>query len=454
MDTGAYGWNYGSSQHKVGLIAAFQNTGVDSQLSVTGYDIDSADELAVYLNGELLGYLSTGPNNSLNAGDAFLIPAALQLPGKNIIEFRQKTPRYKWGITNLLLDQLHPDVTLAPGVVDTGAYGWNYGSSEHKAFFIAAFQNTGVDSKLSVTGYDIDKADELAVYLNGELLGYLSTGPDNSLNAGDAFLIPAAQQLAGTNIIVFRQKTPGYKWGITNLLLDQLQPDVTLAPGVLDPGAYGWNYGSSEHKAFFIAAFQNTGVDSQLSVTGYDIDKPDELAVYLNGELLGYLSTGPEDSLNAGDTFLIPAAQQLAGTNIIVFRQKTPGYRWGITNLLLDHFAPDVTLAPGVMDTGAYGWNYGNGQYYAGLTVGFPDGGVDVELSVTGYDIDSADELAVYLNDDLLGYVSIGPNNRHNNGDAFVILAYQLRPGMNIIEFKQKMPGDSWGVTDLLLSNF
>ena len=90
-------------QHQAGLIAAFQNTGVDSELSVTGYDIDSTDELAVYLNGGLLGHLSIGPNNRLNAGDTFVILACQQRSGLNVIEFRQKVPGYIWGVTNLLL---------------------------------------------------------------------------------------------------------------------------------------------------------------------------------------------------------------------------------------------------------------------------------------------------------------------------------------------------------------
>jgi len=78
---------------------------------------------------------------------------------------------------------------------------------------------------------------------------------------------------------------------------------------------------------------------------------------------------------------------------------------------------------------------------------------VDVQLSVRGYDIDLADEVAVYLNGHLLGYLSVGPNEGFNAGDTFVILAHQQRSGMNIIELRQKVPGYKWGVTDLLLSN-
>ena len=51
------------------LTVGFEGSTMDLVFSVTGYDIDYVDdELAVYLNGSLLGYLSQGPGNGLNAG--------------------------------------------------------------------------------------------------------------------------------------------------------------------------------------------------------------------------------------------------------------------------------------------------------------------------------------------------------------------------------------------------
>ena len=48
MDSGEYGYNFGDSLHEVELIATFEGAAQDLVLSVTGYDIDSADEVAVY----------------------------------------------------------------------------------------------------------------------------------------------------------------------------------------------------------------------------------------------------------------------------------------------------------------------------------------------------------------------------------------------------------------------
>jgi hypothetical protein len=103
MDSRAFGHNYGSDMHETGLTATFEGTSMDLVLSVTGYDIDYMDEISVYLNDQLLGHLSYGPNNSLNSGDSFAIPADKQQTGENRIKFVQKTAGWTWGVTNLLV---------------------------------------------------------------------------------------------------------------------------------------------------------------------------------------------------------------------------------------------------------------------------------------------------------------------------------------------------------------
>ncbi|MCB1925918.1 MAG: hypothetical protein KDJ27_19635, partial [Gammaproteobacteria bacterium] len=78
-------------------------TGDSLSLSVDGYDVDYADEVSVWLNGALLGYLSKGPNNALNGGDTFALTPSLLVTGSNLVEFRQRTQGYIWGVTSLLL---------------------------------------------------------------------------------------------------------------------------------------------------------------------------------------------------------------------------------------------------------------------------------------------------------------------------------------------------------------
>jgi hypothetical protein len=110
-------------------------------------------------------------------------------------------------------------VALTVGVLDAGKYGHNYGSSLHKTELIVTFDGTTTDLVFSVTGYDIDWDDEIEVYLNFYLLGYLTKGPNNGLNTRDSFSIPVGTQFPGENQIRFVQKTPGWKWGVTNLMV-------------------------------------------------------------------------------------------------------------------------------------------------------------------------------------------------------------------------------------------
>jgi glucose/arabinose dehydrogenase len=471
MDTGEYGYNYGSTQYEKELVVGFDGTTMDLVFSVTGYDIDDGDEVKVYLNDVLLGYLSKGPDNGLNSGDIFPIPASDQLTGENRIKFVQKVAGWKWGVTNLFVGEeaVTPsdpvDVTLTVGVMDTGAYGYNYGTTQYDKEFVVGFEGTTLDLVLSVTGYDIDSSNEVTVYLNDVLLGSLSQGPDNGVNSGDSFSIPASDQLTGENRIKFVQQTAGYTWGVTNLLLAEDTggstgpPEVALTVGVMDTGAYGYNYGSSEHEKELIATFTGTTLDLVFSVTGYDIDSgSNEVTVYLNDVLLGNLSQGPDNGLNSGDSFSIPASVQLTGENRIKFVQQVAGYTWGVTNLLLaeDTGPPmdpaDLTLTVGVMDTGEYGYNYGSTQYQKEFLVGFVGTTLDLVFSVTGYDIDDGDEVKVYLNDVLLGYLSKGADNGLNSGDGFAIPASAQLTGENRIKFVQKVAGWKWGVTNLLLA--
>jgi len=133
-----------------------------------------------------------------------------------------KTIGWKWGVTNLgvlTTDTVQPPVIeLVINTVDTGQYGHEYGTDEHLSSLFATFTGDGTSVyDLQVSGYDIDYADELAVYINGVFLDYLSTGPNLALNAGDVFSLAPSLLEAGENTIEFRVKTIGWKWGVTSI---------------------------------------------------------------------------------------------------------------------------------------------------------------------------------------------------------------------------------------------
>ncbi len=458
-DSGEYGWRWGSSNNRDVVTASFADTGSDLTLSATGYDVDTNQEVAVRLNGDIIGHLSRGTNNGLNDGDTFTITADQQL-ASNTITFEQTiVSGYIWGVTGVGLQELAaitPDITLAPGTTDTTEYGWRWGTNNHRDIITASFADTGADITLLATGYDIDTSKEVIVKLNGDTLGFLSRGTNNGLNAGDAFTITAEQQLPQNEITFEQNIVSGYIWGVTDVGLQEqvAAPDLTLTPGNTNSTEFGWQWGSNDHRDVVTAAFANTGGDIVLTATGYDVDSNQEVIVKLNGDVIGYLSKGGNNSLTGGDSFTITADQQLAD-NIVTFEQNLiSGYIWGVTNIGLEEQAvsPVIELSLGVTDTTEYGWRWGTNNHRDVVTTTFSGIDEDIYLSVTGYDVDQNDEVVVKLNGNVIGYLSVGPsNNSLNTGDRFLIPAANLLSD-NTITFEQnRVSGFIWGVKDITI---
>jgi len=79
-----YGWRWGSNEHRTVLRSEFLagQSRSDLLLTGTGYNIRSAKQVSVHLNGQRLGYLSSA-DGKLNDGDRFILPAENQVDGVN-----------------------------------------------------------------------------------------------------------------------------------------------------------------------------------------------------------------------------------------------------------------------------------------------------------------------------------------------------------------------------------
>ena len=334
------------------ITASFAHTGGDAELTLRGYDVDFVNEVRVTLNGNTLGFLTPGPNNDFNGSDTFTIPASQQMAGNSTLTFEQNlNDTYVWGITDILLSSTgNPppptggDFGLVLGTLVEDEFGNKFnGQTDSDGVITAAFENTNGDAELTLTGYDVDFENEIRVSLNGSALGFLTPGPNNGLNSGDRFVIPANQQTAGTNLVTFEQNLNNtYVWGITDirLTLDNAPPagtDFVLVLNQLEEGRYGNRFaGQTNSDGVIIASFADTGGTAYLDVTGYDVDFSNEVRVTLNGNSLGFLTPGPNDGFNGGDSFVIPSSQQISGNNILRFEQNSNvTYIWGITDILL-----------------------------------------------------------------------------------------------------------------------
>ncbi len=279
-------------------------------------------------------------------------------------------------------------LALDVGTADSEKHGYDFaGVNTDPDGYEVTFENPGRSLLLTVSGYDIDTAEEVEVLLNGSRLGVLLI-TDNDRIGGNGFLISASRQQSGTNTLRFVKENPGERWGVTNLLLTAIgappveppptdpeppvdptppvdspppidptplidpeppvDPDppttppstpsgsgISLALDSIDNNRYGYDFdGINSHREGLVAEFQNTGSDVLLLVSGYDIDQPEEVRVMLNGKRLGVLVITDNNRLG-GNGFAITASSQVSGTNKLQFVKLDPGERWGVTRLLL-----------------------------------------------------------------------------------------------------------------------
>lgn len=415
QDSTEYGNKYNGATDEDGvIIAEFTGTSGDLELSFKGFDIDNGSEIEVLLNGVSKGFLDAGANNGL-ADYTIEIAAAEQVAGQNLISFVQTTPQHKWGITDLLLEEpAAADILLTQDVLDSTDYGNKYnGTTDADGVITAAFTGTTENMTLDFKGYDIDNGAELEILLNGVSKGFIDAGVNNGL-ADYQIEIVAAEQIAGTNIISFVQSTPNYKWGITDLLLEEGTPDVptdiTLTQDVLETGEFGNQFNlASDADGIITAGFEGTDGNLILNLQGFDIDFVNEVEVLLNGVSKGGMGRGVNGALD-DFTIDIGVEEQIAGQNILTFVQSVPANQWGLTNLLLVEGAPISSTTPDAFTVSAKEGN---------TTLDVLENDVAI-ASINSVDLDVDDDGT----NDTLGTVTIdGTELIYNPGTAFESLA-------------------------------
>ena len=208
--------------------------------------------------------------------------------------------------------------SLSFGETNTEKYGYAY-QGVFANQMTAEFEFTGGANniELSLDTFDIDTATEIAVELNGTVVSNLKRTANNA-EGSDQISLLLTGQVAGINTLVFRQINPGWKWGISNLLLTEsnnivLQKDVTHTPN------YGFNFNgtiNARDKAEFEFAQQNAPLT--LNLDGYDIDTAVEISVSVNGQQIGYLARTSNNAL--GESKLsIPANLINTNNNTLTF---------------------------------------------------------------------------------------------------------------------------------------
>lgn len=113
------------------------------------------------------------------------------------------------------------DAVLTLDTYDTGAYGNNFeGATDPDGILTFTFEGTTSGITLFVDGYDIDDAEEVAVYLNGEQIGFLEVTGNNAQGMSTFTVGADMVDIGATNSITFvAGETSDQTWGVTDLLI-------------------------------------------------------------------------------------------------------------------------------------------------------------------------------------------------------------------------------------------
>ncbi len=453
-----------------GPTATFESTGEDLLLTFRAWDMDAANEVEVFVNGVSYGVVAKGVNNGFNDVE-FLIPGANQLSGTNEIEFRYiGDPSWNWGVTDILLDVAPPqdpttgDFALVLGEAADVTFGKGLNGLTDTEGRTATFEGTGEDLLLTFEAWDMDAANEVEIFVNGASYGVVAKGSNNGFNTHEV-LIPAGEQLSGTNEIEFRYiGDAGWNWGVTDILLDVAPPppeptsgDFALALGAPADVTFGKGLNGLTDTEGRTATFEGSGEDLLLTFRAWDMDAANEVEIFVNGASYGVVAKGSNNGFNDVE-ILIQAGEQLSGTNEIEFRYiGASNWNWGVTDILLD-VAPDpeptggvLALVLGEMSDVTFGKGLNGLTDTEGRTATFEGTGEDLLLTFRAWDMDAANEVEIFVNGASYGVVAKGSNNGFNDVEILIPAGEQLS-GTNEIEFRYIGASNwNWGVTDILL---
>jgi len=105
VDSGLYGFRFeGVDSHRTILERQFHASGTDLVLTLTGYDIDTRQEVRVLVNGTPVGFLTKTADNERGTSQLTIEKNLLEQTG-NILSIEQLNPGWIWGVTDLLLKE-------------------------------------------------------------------------------------------------------------------------------------------------------------------------------------------------------------------------------------------------------------------------------------------------------------------------------------------------------------
>ena len=242
LNEGQFGNNFGSDNHPNGYgVNIFVNDVANSpgntsltpcnrvyKLSYKVFDIDFDEEVRIYINNVYTAFITATGNGQLRDRKIEFCGSVLRR-GNNLIEFRVEDSTRIWGVEDILLQYIVVNsINLDLDTAITTQYGNGFGTDIHPNLLIANFDRTDTSAlKFSITGWDIESNNEVAVYFNDTFIGFLDAGCNQCENLGDTFILDPGSIRVGRNQLAFIQRNANEQWGLTDILL---QANSTIVP--------------------------------------------------------------------------------------------------------------------------------------------------------------------------------------------------------------------------------
>ena len=421
-------------------------------LSYAAYDVDSSHEVAILLNGELVGYADTTPNDDWGEVTETRLPDALVLDeGLNQLTFDNTAnpPKtYGWGVRGVEVEGVCPSCIPLPA---TGAYGRILGGDQsHVDRVDFSFQGAAGDIVVFYRVWDVDTDDEVEILVNGEPIAHAETTPDSGWSDTRVIVLPDASVLdAGTNVLTFDNTVnppKTYWWGVGDVTVDE---GCSYCIALPDSSAYGRiRNGDQTHVEEVIYSFTGAPGDVTVSYAVWDVDFDDEVEILVNGTHVAFADTTADNAWSAPRTVVLTDADVLdAGTNVLTFSNaynppKT--YWWGVGDVSIDEGCTDCIPLPA---SGEYGRIRSGDQTHVNeVNYSFDGVAGDVTIAYRVWDVDLGDEVEILINGNPVLFT--GPTDNESWSEVRQVVlpdADVLDTGTNVLTFSNAYnPPRTW----------
>ena len=418
---GVYGKVVGEDEtHADEVNYSFEGVAGDVTIAYETWDVDTADEVEILVNGVHLGYAVVTPDETWSGTRLAVLPDELVFDtGTNVLTFNNtlNPPGEEWwGVRDVSIWDGCPECLPLP---DSGAYGKISGGDQtHVEEVNYSFEGVSGDVTVAYEVWDVDFTVEVEILINGVHLSYAGVTANATWSEPRLIVLPDADVMDGqVNILTFNNTSnpPNtYAWGVRKVSILAVE-DCTDCIPIPDSGDYGRiSGGDQSHVEEVNYSFEGVPGDVTIVYEVWDVDFADEVEILLNGVPLAYAAVTANSAWSDLLSIVLPDGLVFdSGSNVLTFNNtynppKT--YAWGVGNVFILQVqeCPDCIPLP---DTGAYGRISGGDQSHVEeVSYSFEGVSGDVTIVYEVWDVDFPDEVEILVNGVGLASASVTAN--------------------------------------------